>query len=90
VGRVRDKKFRVQASAGKVMVSVFWYSKDAVLRKKTNCNATCVQSSDASAEEIFTRPAKIVSCKGGKIVWITKDTLWKNNLNFVNDAPLNT
>jgi hypothetical protein len=67
-GRVRDNKFRVQASAGKVMVSVFWHFKDDVLRTMTSCSAACFKRFDASGEEIFTRPGKIVSCKGGQVV----------------------
>jgi hypothetical protein len=34
----------------------------------------------------FTRPAHIVSRTSGKIVLITKENLWKNNVNFVKNA----
>jgi hypothetical protein len=47
----------------------------------------CMKSSDASARS-FTQPAYSISCKGEKNVLIMKKTLWKNNVNLVQDASM--
>jgi hypothetical protein len=51
-----------------------------VLRKATSWNR------DASAKS-YKRHAFSVSRKSGKTLFIMKETLWKNNLNFVDDVP---
>jgi hypothetical protein len=58
------------------------------LRMTTVWNAMCMQSSDTSAKS-FMWPANSISHKGGeKNLSIIKETLWKNNLNFVKDVPM--
>jgi hypothetical protein len=50
-------------------------------------NTACVKSSDASAKN-FTHTGYSVSRKGGRGVLVMKETLWKNNLNFVKYVPM--
>ena len=57
-------------------------SEGAVWRTTTSWNTACVKSSDASAEG-FTQPAFSVSRKSRKSVLVAKETLWRNNLDFV-------
>jgi hypothetical protein len=42
----------------------------------------------SSLSKSFKRPACIISRKDEKSVLIKKDTLWDNNLNFVNELPM--
>jgi hypothetical protein len=58
-----------------------------ILWMTTSCSTACMKSSDASAKS-FMQVAYSTSHKGEKSVLIMKDTLWKNNLNFVKDVPM--
>jgi hypothetical protein len=56
------------------------------LRTMPSWNAVCVKSSNASTKSC-TWLTYGISHKGGKVL-LMKETLWKNNLNFVKDVPM--
>jgi hypothetical protein len=70
---------------------LFGLLRDAFRRRRfaddSELKTPSVKSSDASAN-IFTPPAYSVSRKVGKSVLVMKETLWKNNRNFVKDVPM--
>jgi hypothetical protein len=62
-----------------------WHSKETVLQMILSLNTVCIKRSDASAKG-FMQPAHSVSHTGGRSLFIMKQSLWKNNLNFAEDV----